>query len=73
MRKVRPALTAALAAYSATNTGIIVNTGNYSEAVVVNVSGAITRVESFGVGTAQAAETLTSASVNVTEQAKRIH
>jgi methyl-accepting chemotaxis protein len=40
---------------------------------VVNVSGAITKVESFGVGTAQAAEMLTSASVNVTEQAKRIH
>jgi methyl-accepting chemotaxis protein len=40
---------------------------------VVNVNGAITKVESFGIGTAQAAEMLASASVNVTKQAKRIH
>jgi hypothetical protein len=40
---------------------------------VVDVNGAITKVESFGIGTAQAAEMLASASVNVTKQAKRIH
>jgi methyl-accepting chemotaxis protein len=44
-----------------------------ASANVVNVNGAITKVESVGVGTAQAAEMLTSASANVTKQAKRIH
>jgi methyl-accepting chemotaxis protein len=39
---------------------------------VVSVAGAITKVEKVGVQTAQAAETLTLASVNVTNQAKRI-
>jgi methyl-accepting chemotaxis protein len=44
-----------------------------ASANVVNVNNAITKVESVGIGTAQAAEMLTSASVNVTKQAKRIH
>jgi methyl-accepting chemotaxis protein len=44
-----------------------------ASANVVNVNGAITKVEGVGVGTAQAAEMLTSASANVTKQAKRIH
>jgi len=39
---------------------------------VVNVAGAITKVDKVGVQTAHAAETLTLASVNVTNQAKRI-
>ena len=39
---------------------------------VVDVSGAITKVDKVGVRTAQAAESLTFASVNVTNQAKRI-
>jgi methyl-accepting chemotaxis protein len=40
---------------------------------VLNVNGAITKVESVGNRTAQAAEMLSSASVSVTKQAKRIH
>jgi hypothetical protein len=44
-----------------------------ASANVVNVNGAIAKVESVGIGTAQAAEMLTSASVNVAKQAKRIH
>jgi methyl-accepting chemotaxis protein len=40
---------------------------------VVDVNGAITEVESVGNRTAQAAEMLNSASVSVTNQAKKIH
>lgn len=40
---------------------------------VVDVSGAIGEVESVGNRTAQAAETLNSASISVTDQAKKIH
>jgi methyl-accepting chemotaxis protein len=40
---------------------------------VVSVNGAIGQVESVGNRTAQAAETLSSASVSVTDQAKQIH
>lgn len=40
---------------------------------VANVNGAITKVESVGNRTAQAAEMLSSASVSVTNQAKKIH
>jgi len=49
--------------------------GNLSSASdnVINVHGAITKVENIGNRTAQAAATLTSASVSVTSQAKRIH
>ena len=44
-----------------------------ASANVVNVNGAITKVESVGNRTAEAAEMLSSASVSVTNQAKRIH
>jgi methyl-accepting chemotaxis protein len=44
-----------------------------ASANVVNVNGAIIKVESVGIGTAQAADMLTSASANVTKQTKRIH
>jgi methyl-accepting chemotaxis protein len=44
-----------------------------ASANVVNVNGAIAKVESVGIGTAQAAEMLTSASASVTKQTKRIH
>jgi len=44
-----------------------------ASANVVDVNGAITKVEGVSVGTAQAAEMLTSASANLTNQAKRIH
>jgi methyl-accepting chemotaxis protein len=49
--------------------------GNLSSvsANVFDVNGAIGKVESVGNRTSQAAETLTSASVSVTNQAKRIH
>jgi methyl-accepting chemotaxis protein len=40
---------------------------------VVNVNGAISKVETVGNRTAQAAEMLSAASVSVTDQAKRIH
>jgi methyl-accepting chemotaxis protein len=48
------------------------NLGSVS-ANVFDVNGAISKVESVGNRTAQAAETLSSASVSVTSQAKRIH
>ena len=44
-----------------------------ASASVCNVNGAIGKVESVGNRTAQAAEMLNSASVSVTDQAKRIH
>ena len=44
-----------------------------ASANVVDVNGAIGKVESVGNRTAQAAEMLSSASVSVTDQAKRIH
>ena len=44
-----------------------------ASANVVDVTGAISKVESVGNRTAQAAATLNSASVSVTNQAKRIH
>ncbi len=49
--------------------------GNLSSASenVINVHSAITKVENIGNRTAQAAATLTSASVSVTSPAKRIH
>jgi methyl-accepting chemotaxis protein len=40
---------------------------------VVNVSGAVAKVESVGNRTAEAAEMLSAASVSVTDQAKKIH
>lgn len=52
--------------------GIATNLSSAS-ANVVNVNGAITEVESVGNRTAHAAEMLSSASVNVTDQAKSIH
>ncbi len=44
-----------------------------ASANVLNVNGAIAKVESVGTRTAQAAEMLSSASTSVTNQAKRIH
>ena len=44
-----------------------------ASANVVNVNGAITQIESVGNRTAQAAGMLSSASVSVTNQAKKIH
>jgi len=51
----------------------IANNLSSASANVVDVNGAIAKVESVGNRTAQAAETLSSASVSVTNQAKLIH
>ena len=56
-------LNAALAAYSATNTGIIVNAGNYSEAALVNVSGVDITFQGTGVTFSSLADSVNSASL----------